>query len=191
MNKQDPKILDLSALYNVAEEIIQNYRDEIIAIDAIGSGSLLNSIDFDIIQVNENTLTLQLSVAEHYIWVEYGRSPSKTSGWDNPIDDLSKWIINKIQRGKFIPRPDKQIPTTQQEIKRTASAIYHKITNEGYYEHDSKGKYPLHNSLQKSIEQGLLERFAMALTQPLCGEVVSDLKALEIREKPKQKRPQF
>lgn len=185
MNKQDSKILDLTPLYNVAEDIIQNYRDEIIAIDAVGTGTLLNSIDFDIIQVNDNTLTLQLSVAQHYFWVEYGRSASRTSGWDNPIDDLSQWIISKISRGKFIPRADKKIPTTQQEIKRTASAIYNKITNKGYYKDNSQGKYPLHNSLQKSIEEGLLERFAMALTQPLCGEVVSDLKALEIREKPK------
>lgn len=185
MNKQDSKILDLTPLYNVAEEIIQNYRDEVIAIDAIGSGELLNSIDFDIIQVNENTLTLQLSVAEQYIWVEYGRSLSRTSGWDNPIDDLSNWIISKISRGKFIPKADKKIPTTQKEIRKTASAIYHKITNEGYYEHDSRGKYPLNNSLEKSIEQGLIERFAMALTQPLAGEVVADLKKLEIREKPK------
>ena len=185
MNKQDSKILDLSPLYNVAEEIIQNYRNEIIAIDAIGTGTLLNSIDFDIIQVNDNTLTLQLSVAEHYIWVEYGRSPSRTSGWDDPIYDLSKWIISKISRGKFIPRSDKQISTTQKEIRKTASSIYHKITTQGYYGTNQSGKHPLEKSIDKSQADGLIERFAMALTQPLAGEVVADIKKLEIREKPK------
>lgn len=184
MNKQDPKILDLTPLYNVAEEIIQNYRDEIIAIDAIGTGTLLDSIDFDIIQVNDNTLTLQLTVAEHYIWVEYGRSPSRTDGWANPIEDLSQWIISKISRGKFIPRADKKIPTIQKEIRKVASSIYSKITKYGYYGTTSQGKHPLENSLTKSEQEGLIERFAMAMTQPLCGEVVSDFKALEIRKKP-------
>lgn len=185
MKLQNPEILDLTALYNVAEEIINNYKQQLEIDNINASNDLVNSIEWNIIQKDENTLTLEMSLFNYWFWVEYGRSASRTSGWDNPIDDISQWIISKISRGKFIPRADKKIPTTQKEIRKVASAIYKKITNEGYYEHNSQGKYPLHNSLQKSIEEGLLDRFAMALTQPLCGEVVSDLKALEIREKPK------
>lgn len=187
MKLQNPEILDLTQLYNISEQIINNYKQQLEKDNAVASGNLINSIEWNIVQKDENTLTLEMSIAEYFVWVELGRRPtqSNTNSWNNPINDISNWIINKIKRGKLIPKPNQEIPTTQKQIQQVSYAIVNKIHKYGYYDYNSQGKHSLEKSLQKSEIEQLIERFAMALTQPLCGEIVADLKKLEIREKPK------
>lgn len=190
--RKRPEILDLTALYNVAEEIIQNYKEQLEIDNAVASGDLLNSIEWNIVQKDENTLTLEMSLFDYWFYVEYGRNPtqSQSTVWETPIQDISNWIINKIKRGKLIPKPNQEIPTTQKEIRKVAYAIVQKIHKFGYYGYNVEGKHSLEKSLQRSEEEKLIERFAIALTQPLCGEVVSELNKIETRKKPKPKRTQ-
>lgn len=191
MSKQfDPKILDLTALYNVAEEIINNYKEQLELDNINSSGSLSNSIEWNIAKKDENTLTLEMQLFDYWYYIEYGRNPSVgNSDWENPISDLSNWIINKIKQGTFIPRPDKQIPTTQQEIKKVANAIYDKITKYGFYGYNSEGKHSLDKTLKKSIADGLVDKFCNAVGGELANEIVVELKQIETRPIPKPKRP--
>lgn len=178
--------IELSKLYDVAELIINNYKQQLEIDNINASNDLVNSIEWNIVQKDENTLTLQMDILHYFYYVEFGRQPSKTDGWDNPISDLSNWIINKIKKGKFIPKADKPIPTTQQEIKRTASAIYSKITKYGYYGYNQSGKHPLQTSLQKSANEGLIDKFVNAIGGELANEIVVELNTLNIKRKYKK-----
>lgn len=188
--KYNANDIELSKLYDVAELIINNYKQQLEIDNINASNDLVNSIEWNIIQKDENTLTLQMDILHYFYYVEFGRQPSKTDGWENPISDLSNWIINKIKKGTFIPRPDKQIPTTQQEIKKVANAIYDKITKYGFYGYNSEGKHSLDKTLQKSIADGLVEKFCNAIGGEMANEIVVELKQIETRKKPKPKRTQ-
>ena len=178
----------MSVLYDIAEEIIQNYRDEIIDIDAIGKGDLLNSIDYNIVRKNENTLTLELIVLDYYYFIEFGRKPTSKlkTKWDDPIGDISNWISKKIQRGKWIGRADRPIPTTDKEIQKVSYAIVQKIHNVGFYGDTHYGKHPLENSLKKSIADGLIDKFCSVFAEQYNTELLSDISGLTEKLK---KRP--
>ena len=182
--------IELSKLYDIAELIIANYKQQLDIDNINASGDLLNSIEWNIAKKDENTLTLEMQLFDYWYYIEYGRNPSVgNSEWENPISDLSKWIINKIKQGTFVPRPDKQIPTTQQEIKNVASAIYDKITKYGFYGYNSEGKHSLDKTLKKSIADGLVDKFCNAVGGALSTEIVVELKQIETRPIPKPKRP--
>lgn len=185
MNKQDPKILDLTALYNVAVEIIQNYKEQLEIDNVNATDTLLNSIQWSIIE-KDNLLTLEMQIADYFIYTEYGRNPTQGQSvkWENPVEDIKRWYRKKSAKGKLIPKPNQTIPTTEKEIEKVAYAIVNKIHKYGYYGTTSEGKHSLEKAMKRSKEEELIDRFAMALTQPLAGEVVADLKKLEIREKP-------
>ena len=181
--------IELSKLYDVGLQIIDKYKEQLENDNINASGSLSNSIEWNIVKKDNNTLTLEMSLYNYYYFVEYGRNPSVgNSEWENPINDISNWIINKIKRGKLIPRHDKQIPTTQQEIKKTAYAIVNKIHKYGYYGYNVEGKHPLQTSLQKSANEGLIDKFCNAIGGEMANEIVVELNKIETRTKPKPKR---
>ena len=166
--------IELSKLYDIGKQIINKYKEQ-LEIDNINtSGSLSNSIEWNIVKKDENTLTLEMQLFDYWIYTEVGRNPTQaqTTEWDDSIGDIKKWIISKIQRGKFIPRPDKQIPTTDREIEQTAYAIVNKIHKYGYYGYNQSGKHPLQTSLQKSANEGLIDKFCNAVGGELANEIV-------------------
>ena len=185
MNKQDPKILDLTALYNVAVEIIQNYKEQLEIDNVNATDTLLNSIQWSIIE-KDDLLTLEMQIADYFIYTEYGRNPTQGQSikWENPVEDIKRWYRKKSAKGKLIPKPNQTIPTTEKEIEKVAYAIVNKIHKYGYYGTTSEGKHSLEKAMKRSKEEELIDRFAMALTQPLAGEVVAEIKTLEIRKKP-------
>lgn len=185
MNKQDPKILDLTALYNIAVEIIQNYKEQLEIDNVNATDNLLNSIQWSIIE-KDDLLTLEMQIADYFIYTEYGRNPTQGQSikWENPVEDIKRWYRKKSAKGKLIPKPNQTIPTTEKEIEKVAYAIVNKIHKYGYYGTTSEGKHSLEKAMKRSKEEELIDRFAMALTQPLAGEVVAEIKTLEIRKKP-------
>ena len=183
--------IELSKLYDIGKQIIDKYREQLELDNINASDSLSNSIEWNIVKKNENTLTLEMSLFDYWIYTEYGRQPTsaQSTKWDDSVGDIKKWIINKIKKGKFIPRPDKQIPTTDKQIEQTAYAIVNKIHKYGYYEYNQSGKHPLQTSLQKSANEGLIDRFCNAVGGELANEIVVELNKLSVRPKPKPKRP--
>ena len=190
---KNPFTFDLVPLYDIADEIINIYKNEIINIDAIAPGDLLNSIDFDIVQKDDNTLTLQLIVLDYYYFIEWGRDKTGRldTPWENPVEDISRWINKKIQRGKWIPKNNKPIPTTQKEIRKASYAIIKKIHEHGYYTNGDGGtrygKHPLQNTLKKSIADGLIEKFTNALADQMQNDIVVDITGLsdKLKKRPK------
>ena len=183
--------IELSKLYDIGKQIIDKYKEQLELDNINASGSLSNSIEWNIVKKNENTLTLEMSLFDYWIYTEYGRQPTQAQStkWDDSVGDIKKWIINKIKKGKFIPRPDKQIPTTDKQIEQTAYAIVNKIHKYGYYEYNQSGKHPLQTSLQKSANEGLIDKFCNAVGGELANEIVVELNKLSVRPKPKPKRP--
>lgn len=183
--------IELSKLYDIGKQIIDKYKEQLELDNINASGSLSNSIEWNIVKKNENTLTLEMSLFDYWIYTEYGRQPTsaQSTKWDDSVGDIKKWIINKIKKGKFIPRPDKQIPTTDKQIEQTAYAIVNKIHKYGYYEYNQSGKHPLQTSLQKSANEGLIDKFCNAVGGELANEIVVELNKLSVRPKPKPKRP--
>ena len=185
--------IELSKLYDIGKQIIDKYKEQLELDNINASGSLSNSIEWNIVKKNENTLTLEMSLFDYWIYTEYGRQPTQAQStkWDDSVGDIKKWIINKIEKGKFIPRPDKQIPTTDKQIEQTAYAIVNKIHKYGYYEYNQSGKHPLQTSLQKSANEGLIDKFCNAVGGELANEIVFELNKLSVRPKPKPKRPKI
>lgn len=178
--KMDGNMVDMTVMYNVADAIIKNYKDQLEKEDAVSSGSLLNSIDYEITQDNDGTIKLTM-IANDYWWeIEYGRGKNRGEDtWADPEGDISRWIINKIKKGKFIPKPGYEIPTTQSEIRQTANAIVWKIGKVGY-----KGKKPLEKSLEKSKADGLIEAFANSFIGAYAEQIKVELVNLE-KSRPK------
>lgn len=180
---------DLVPLYDIADEIINIYKNEIKDIDAIGTGDLLNSIDFDIVQKNDNTLTLQLIVLDYYYFIEFGRKPTDKleTKWENPMYDIGKWVISKIRRGKWIGKANKPIPKTIKDIRRVSYAIIQKIHATGFYDDTHHGKQPLEKALQKSIADGLIDKFTNALAEQYQNDILVDITGLsdKLKKRPK------
>lgn len=186
---KNPYNFDLVPLYDIADEIIDIYRNEIKDIDAIGTGNLLNSIDFDIIQKNDNTLTLQLIVLDYYYFIEFGREPTSKleTKWENPMYDIGKWVISKIRRGKWVGKVGQPIPKTIKEIRKVSYAIIQKIHDKGFYDDNHHGKQPLEKTIQKSIATGLIDKFCNVFKEQYQNDILVDITGLsdKLKKRPK------
>lgn len=187
---KSPFSFDLVPLYDIADEIINIYKNEIyFNAEAVATGDLLNSIDFEIVQKDDNTLTLQLIVLDYYYFIEFGRKPTEKlkDKWDNPVEDISRWLTKKIERGKFIPKNNREVPSTQKEIRKVSYAIVQKIHDFGFYNYNSEGKKPLEKALQKSIADGLINKFTTALAEQYQNDILVDITGLsdKLKKRPK------
>lgn len=179
----DGNTVSFNEAYNVAQAIIDGYKKELKEIDAIGTGNLINSVDFEIVK-EDGLIKLKLLVNDYYYFIEHGRRPTVSDGWDDPIGDLTTWIQSKIRRGKMIPRGTQKVPSTQKEVKRAAYAIYLKIRDEGYYGHDHNGKHPLKNALEEAQASGLVDAFANAFIGAYTEDLKTSLEDLQKRTIP-------
>lgn len=190
-NKFSAYELDLVQLYDIGEQIINNYKEQLEFDDINATNSLVNSIEWNIVQKNENTLTLEMSLFDYWFWVEYGRYPTSnnTTKWVDSVGDIERWYVAKMKKGKIIPKPSQEIPTTQKEIRKVAYAIVQKIHRFGFYEYYSEGKHSLEKSLQKSDNEGLIKKFVNGISQDFAEQIEVELNSLKIRKIPKQTRP--
>lgn len=103
------------------EALRNKYQDNLILDDKIASGELLNSVEYNVVS-DERSITLQLSMADYYKWVENGRGPGKFP----PPDKILEWI-------KIKPViPDDRMGTGKLPTeKQLAYLIGRKISEEG------------------------------------------------------------
>ena len=106
-------------LGEIANEIRNEYQDKLIRDDKIASGHLLNSIEYEVV-TDDRSITVNLSLADYYKWVEEGREP----GSFPPPDAILEWIKVKpvLPDGR-----SGRLPTEQQ----LAYLIGRKIAEEG------------------------------------------------------------
>lgn len=166
--------IDVTRLYDIADEIIDRYRQRLIQIDAKGTGNLINSLKGDV-TLRGYTVSLLMEVLDYWYFIENGRAPSRSSGWDNPIQDLTTWIMSKIQRGKFIPKPGKPLPTTDKQMRQVAWGVYNKITEDGYDRTGDKAE-PLQRTLDESLD--LLKEFAQVVADQFGKDVEAEFATL-------------
>lgn len=163
----NPTQVDLTKCYDIAQALLDRYRQRLEDIDARGTGNFINTLDYDVI-LKMDAVTITFTVLQYWEQLEYGRGPTHGSGWDDPIKDLSEWIASKIERGKWMPRPGKPLPTTQKELRRAAYPVYRSITERGYRRDGEKAE-PLKRTLEAS--EDLLEQFANEVAMQIGEEV--------------------
>ena len=161
--------IDFTTLYNGAAKLVQMYRQELERQKVNASGALSNSADFDV-DFNENNIVLYFIYNSYGFYVEKGRKPTGGGAgqpWTNSIQELEQWIKNKMAKGWFVPKQNREIPRSPQEIRRVAYAIRRKIHTLGWY-----GELGQHYGLH-ILESVLNQAEASGLIQQMVDSVVS------------------
>lgn len=114
-------LIDVTKIYDLAEEIASLYRHNLDRLGVNASGELSESSkNWDVDTADGRTYQISLNLAEQWKYVEYGRRPGKFP----PISAIRQWIDVK----PVIPRPlNKKLPTKDQ----LAFLIARKIANDG------------------------------------------------------------
>ena len=156
---------NFAPLYDVCKKIADLYRQKLDDVGAVAEGNLKN-FSWDI-EYQNNQFSLYFNLEEYWKWIEEGRAPTKTSGWDTHIEDLKRWLQIK----HLVPRPDSKgrVPTIDQQ----AYAIYMKITREGY-----EGRHPLEQAMDDADEQGLIDELTNRLYDALSADLDKEIEQL-------------
>lgn len=172
--------VDMTELYNCAAELVRMYRQELELQRVNASGELSRSLDYDV-DFDENDITLYFIANSYYWYIEHGRRPTGGGGgqkWTNSLQDIENWIQNKISRGWWIPRNNKPIPRTPQEIKSVAWVIRRSIHNSGFYKPNHHGLHILEQVLQKAEASGLIQRIIDSIAKSYDKEITVELEKL-------------
>lgn len=172
--------VDWTVLYDYAQQIVDEYKKEINNQKVSASGELADTATFDF-DFNDNNVTLNLVLALQWYYVEYGRRPTGSGAgqkWPNAVWDIEQWIRNKMQRGWFVPRNNREIPKTDKDIRRTAWGITKKIHKVGWYSPDNHGLHILEDVLERAEASGLLNKIVQGITEQYNNEVTVELQRL-------------
>lgn len=140
------KVLD-----EMGYELKREVRDKIYAENAVATGDLLNSIDFAVEEDADGTLTLYLTHADYFHYVNENTKPH----WA-PIAPLIQWV------------QDKPLATSLPEVKSIAYAVKQKIKDEG-----TQGHYFLEAALN-----GLLEKYYPLIVDAIYADIEEDMAGL-------------
>lgn len=169
----DVSKIDLTPLYDGAAELVRMYRQELELQRVNASGDLSRSLDYDV-DFDENDITLYFIANSYYWYIEHGRRPTGGGGgqsWANSLQEIERWMQNKISRGWWIPRNNKPIPRTPQEIKSVAWVIRRSIHNSGFYKPNHHGLHILEQVLQKAEASGLIDKMMNNIVQAYDNQV--------------------
>ena len=126
-------IIDNYSLDNF-ERVLNEYALEFEAVykknlqkgDWKASGNLINSVHCSI-NVNGKIVSVQMSVADYWKWVEVGRGPTKNGGSGVLKNAIYKWIQDK----GIEPRDTSNIPR-EKKLQRMSYAISRSIHQKGW-----------------------------------------------------------
>lgn len=172
--------IDFTSFYDGAAELVQMYKDELERQRVSASGELSRSVDFDV-DYDENDITLYFNMAVWWYYVEKGRRPTGSGGgqtWTNSVQEIERWMRNKMSRGWFVPRRNNKIPRTDKEIKSVAYAIVRKIHREGFYSPNHQGLHILQQVLDRAEASGLLDKMVDSVVQGFDKEVTVEIEKL-------------
>ena len=148
-------------LRQLGTALAEKYRQNLTDAEANASYALYDSVT-PIIETDEGSIQVSLSLLDYWKWVEYGTDP----GHFPPVDRIRDWINVK----PVIPRPfnNGRIPTPQQ----LAFLISRKIFNEGI-----EGRELMDMSIREIMET-FKDRIEDAITRDVMNnldEVLSNL----------------
>lgn len=172
--------IDFTSFYDSARQLVEMYKQELENQRVNASGELSRSVDFDV-DFDENSITLYFNMAMWWYYVEYGRRPTGGGGgqkWTDSLQDIQNWMQNKISRGWWIPRNNKPIPRTPQEIKSAAWVIRRSIHNSGFYKPNHHGLHILEQVLQKAQASGLIDKMVDSIVKQYDNQVSVEIEKL-------------
>jgi hypothetical protein len=148
------------ALEAYGQVLEEQYRQEIANTGAFASGRLFDSVHY-VVEVNNSTIDLCLSLEDYWKWVEDGRGPGKFP----PLDKIEQWISIK----PVAPYPDARgkVPSN----KQLAFLIGRKIAEEG-----TEGKHILENAMENT--QDWIDLIEDAIGKDIEREIDSFLRKL-------------
>ncbi len=163
--------LNLTELYDLADECIAMYHQEINSIGAVGyNRGLLNSTATWVQGSSENEIKMIFQLPDYYIFVEDGRNPSvKREDPEKVYQSILKWvrakgIVGRSKNGKK--------PATQEQI---AWAIYNKVHRHGYYGYNQQGKHPLYTTKQRMESANMRQRAADIVAKTLNKQIHAEI----------------
>lgn len=160
--------LNLTELYDLADEAVNYYHQQVKNVGAIGyNKGLLNSTAN--VKVNGSVVSLYFELPEYYYYVENGRKPS--ANITNPpvvYNEILKWVKAKGIMGWLNSRGKEM---TQEQI---ASAVYHSIMKKGY-----TGKKPLENAVTQIKQSNIPKRMADIIGEQFSKDLHNELMKLK------------
>lgn len=170
---------DLTKVYNLSKRILDYYKKNLEDMKINTSGQLSRTADFDV-DFDDYHLAVYFILESYYRYVEVGRNPStgKFGRWANKVEDIERWLRQKIARGSFIPTGGKSIPKTDKEIKSVSYLIARKITKMGFYGTDHHGKHPLQNAIEEADRLGIIDEIIDCVVEGFEGRVDAEFEKL-------------
>ena len=153
-----------SVLNDFGKFLVEEYKDKLILEDVNASDNLYNSVTY-MIEKNNTTYEVKLSLAEYWVFCEKGR---RAGGKFPPVSAIERWIEVK----PVLPRPmsNGKLPTN----KQLAYLISRKIAIEGI------APRPL---LQQSVDEvwrNMQEFIAEALAKDMQKEINIELSSMGV-----------
>lgn len=104
-------------LEDYADFFIKNAQQNLFKKDAVASGNLSNSMELDKITITDEKMSVTISLADYWYYVENGRKAGKRP----PMKAIEEWIVAK----PVIPRTltNGKVPTTKQLAYVIAKSI--------------------------------------------------------------------
>lgn len=151
-------------LYTIGKQIHDQYAQELRKVDAVASGTLVNS-KWDI-ELDKNGLKLVFFLPEYWRYIEFGRRPTQNKGNGEVRRRIAEWIKDK---GVSIqPRRDKNGRLYTPTEKQLVYMITNKIHKVGY-----APRHPLETAMNNSEQ--LQRQFVDTATKMYVNQVMDDL----------------
>ena len=175
----DVSKVNLTKVYDLSKRILDFYKKNLEDLKINASGQLSRTADFDV-NFNDYHLAVYFILESYYRYIEVGRNKStgKFGRWANKVEDIERWLRQKIARGSFVPTGGHTIPKTDKEIKNVSYLIARKITKMGYYGTTSMGKPPLQNAIEEADRLGIIDEIIDCVVEGFEGKVDIELEKI-------------
>lgn len=163
---------DLNKVYNLSNRILDYYRKQLEDMKINASGQLSRTADFDV-EFNDYHMAVYFILDAYWYYVEKGRqrSTGKFGVWASKVEDIERWLRQKIARGSLVPTSGHTIPRTDKEIKSVSYLIARKITRFGYYGMHHEGKHPLEEAIKQAEAAGIIDEIIDCVVDAFAGRV--------------------
>ena len=152
-------------LEEYAKELVRLYKQRLTDDGKVASGNLVNSVNF-IIESGNNIISVSLSLADYWVWVERGRAAGKFP----PIDNILNWIRVKA----IVPdERNGRVPDENQLAFLIARSIAGKSPNQANLK-NPEGGIKAGNQLketQEDINERWMKRIEDAVTEDIANEL--------------------